>query len=330
MADGTILSRRSLVGVALSAGLVPSLVSASAATASEAALSQPEELRLWPGLPPGARSTLPRPVRQMRPGRAGPEAWLTGIATPTLTLHRPRAPTGVGLLVMPGGGYEFLAIQNEGTNVARRLCEAGLTVGVLTYRLPAEGWDRRQDVPLQDAQRAMRLFRAAASRLGIDPGRIGVAGFSAGGHLAASLATGYAEPVYQPVDAADAGSARPAFAGLMYAVTTLELPDTHRGTREHLLGTAPEAAAVARRSPLRQVDARTPPCFLLHALDDPIVPPSCSLRWLEACRRAGVPVEAMLPQRGGHGFGVALPDSESASIWPLAFTRWIAEQATPA
>ena len=279
---------------------------------------------LWPGRPPGALARLPMLKPETHGTLPRTELWLRGIGVPTLTVYRPQGPaSGIGVLIVPGGGYEFLSIENEGSAVAERLAGQGHTAFVLTYRLPAEGWQSQADVPLQDAQRAMRLIRAGAAGFGVDPARLGVVGFSAGGHLAASLATAYDERVYSPVDGADAQSARPARAALMYAVTTLELPETHRGTREHLLGDAPGAAAVARRSPLRHLDARTPPCFVLHAFDDPVVPVSCSTRWMEAAQRARVPIEAHFPAQGGHGFGMHLPESAPASLWPDLFDRWV-------
>ncbi len=279
---------------------------------------------LWPGDPPGVASPPPRPDSEMRgdPGRR--EIQLRGVATPMLYVFRPARPSGVALLAAPGGGYEFLAASNEGLHVAETLRALGYTVFVLIYRLPAEGWADRADVPLQGAQRAIRLIRAGAVDYGIDPGRVGIVGFSAGGHVAASLAVGAGERVYAPVDDADRLPVRPDFAGLLYAVTTLRAPETHQGSRDHLLGPDPSSALVDRRSPVLHVDARTPPSFLLHALDDTIVPPACSLDWLAACRAAGVPVEAHLIERGGHGFGTGLPPANPGSLWPALFDRWIA------
>lgn len=176
---------------------------------------------------------------------------------------------------------------------------------------------------MQDAQRAMRLLRARAPGLA----RYGVLGCSAGGHLAATLATGHGERVYAPVDAADREGARPDFAGLLYPVTTLALPDTHAGSRAHLLGPDPSPAAVARRSPVEHVGKGTPPCFVLHSFDDTVVPVACGLRWVEACRAAGVPVEAHLLERGGHGFSVHLPPGNPGALWPGLFDRWVGQRA---
>lgn len=309
------IDRRMLLGGALAAPFV-----AGTATAQTA----PERIPLWPGTPPGAPAPLPRLKVEQRRSPERIETWITGVAVPTIEIYRPVRSNGVGLLSIPGGCYAFLAITNEGSEVARVFTAMGYTVAVLTYRLPAEGWRDRADVPLQDAQRAMRLFRARSAALGLTS--IGITGFSAGGHLAASLATAYDERVHAPVDAADRPSARPDFAGLIYPVTTLVLPDTHAGSREHLLGTAPSEAQVALRSPVLHVDARTPPSFLLHALDDDVVPVGCSLSWLTACRKAGVPVEAHLIETGGHGFGTSLPPGNPGALWPELFHRWIGQR----
>lgn len=314
-----MIDRRTFVAATLAAGAAP------APAAADGSITWPprEGFALWPGRPPEA-TRLPRFDPEMRgdPGRR--ELQLRGIATPMVYVFRPARPNGIGLLVMPGGGYEFLAASNEGLNVAERFRAAGYTVFVLIYRLPAEGWERQFDVPLQDAQRAIRIVKAGAADYRIDPDRIGIVGFSAGGHLAASLTTAHQEQVYPPLDAADHLSARPAFSGLAYAVTDLRLPYTHQGSRDHLLGPKPSDALVARRSPVLHVGPDTPPCFLLHALDDVIVPPECSLEWLAACRTHKVPVEAHFIERGNHGFGVGLPQSNTGALWPALFDRWIA------
>ena len=314
-----MIDRRTLLGSAIAAGVAAPLL-------AQQPVMPPwppkEAVRLWPGRAPGAGATLPKPDLQLHGTAAQPDLQLRGVAEPMLYVLRPARPNGIGLLTIPGGGYAYEAVSHEGVDVARRFTALGYTVFLLAYRLPGDGWQQRSDVPLQDAQRAIRLIRAGAGRYGVDPRRIGLLGFSAGGHLAASLTTGYAETVYAPLDSVDRLSARPDFSGLMYAVTTLRLPDTHRGSRDLLLGPDPSPALVDRRSPVLHVDARTPPCFLLHAYDDTVVPPACSEQWLAACRGQKVPVEAHLIRVGGHGFGVGLPDANPGSLWPLLFDRW--------
>lgn len=319
-----MIDRRALISSALAAGALPAF-SGLAQTSDTIAWPPREGFRLWPSAPPGTEAVLPRFDPEMRGEPGHRELQLRGVATPMVYVFRPATPNGIGLLAVPGGGYEFLAASNEGLAVAEAFRAMGYTVFVLIYRLPAEGWRDRSDVPLQDAQRAMRLIRARAHDYGVDPSRVGVVGFSAGGHVAGSLATAYDEKVYPVADAADRLPARPDFAGLIYAVTTLRLPYTHQGSRDNLLGPSPSPALVDRRSPTLNVDPQTPPSFALHALDDTVVPPECSLEWLAACRAHKLPVEAHFIQRGGHGFGVHLAPSNPGSLWPNVFHRWIGE-----
>ena len=152
---------------------------------------------------------------------------VTQIGEPLMTVFRPARPNGAAILVLPGGGYVRVAIDKEGFETARRWAAAGITAFVLRYRLPAEGWADPADTPLQDAQRALRLIRANAAAYGVDPGRIAVMGFSAGGHLGASLCTRFDARVYAPVDAADAASARPDLAMLGYPVMQMAGPLAH-------------------------------------------------------------------------------------------------------
>ncbi len=238
------------------------------------------------------------------------ELHLRGVVDPVVGVYRPANPDGRALLSIPGGGYRFISVENEGINVAKTFNPLGITVYVLGYRLPGEGWADPQDVPLQDAQRAMRLIRARATRDGIDPAKLGVVGFSAGGFLAASLAVAHADPVYAKVDAADEGSAAPAFAGLVYPVIGVD----HMRVGKNGAG---------RFSPDRRVRPDTPPVFIAHALDDPIVPAANPLSMMAACQAAKVPVEAHFFQEGGHGFGPAyLPPELPGSNWPVLFDRW--------
>jgi acetyl esterase/lipase len=255
--------------------------------------------------------------------RGGRQLWVRGIPAPELHVYRAPDRDGSALLSLPGGGYGMVSVQNEGIDVAQRFNASGTTVFVLTYRLPGEGWTNRHLVPLQDAQRAMRIIRARAAEFRIDPRRLGIVGFSAGGHLAADLATAYSERVYDPVDAADRQDARPAFAGLIYPVATLEPRISHGGSMTNLLGPTPSTSLIKARSPLLHVTKQTPPCFLLHAIDDDAVPVENSLEMLAACRAAQVPVEAHILGSGGHGFGLRLPKDMPGSEWPDLFALWL-------
>lgn len=282
-----------------------------------AAWSAAPVLPLWPGRMPGEGEFRPQPI-----SKTWPLVFIRNTERPMLRVFRPRRANGGCVLVIPGGGYLFVSIANEGVDVAERLAALGYTVFVLTYRLPSEGWSARADVPLQDAQRAMRVIRARARDYGCDPARVAAVGFSAGGHLAASLATGADEAVYAPVDALDARSARPAAVGLIYPVVTLTKPHGHAYSRALLLGTDETADRAAQRSPELHVDAATPPIFLAHACDDRVVPVENSLMMLAACRAARRPVEAHLFQEGDHAFGVGFPGSPSG-LWIDQFHFWL-------
>lgn len=281
-----------------------------------------EHFPLWPGRPPGAPSKPIVPNWTMNNPPPNRELWIRGVPMPEVHIFRAPHPDGSSLLAFPGGGYEFLSVQNEGIDAAERFNADRTTVFVLTYRLPAEGWEERSLAPLQDAQRAMRLIRARAADLRIDPARVGIIGFSAGGHLAADLAVSFDQAVYKPVDAADSLSARPAFAGLIYPVTTLGA-ETHPGSRDNLLGPNPSAKLIGARSPVLHVTGATPPSFVVAAFDDGTVPIDNSLQWIDACRSAKTSVEAHLLAEGGHGFGFHLPRDNPGSRWPDLFALWM-------
>jgi acetyl esterase/lipase len=280
-----------------------------------------ERFPLWPGKPPApAKKIAPDWTMNGAPGSR--ELWIRGVAMPEVHVFRPARPDGSSLLALPGGGYEFLSVQNEGMDVAERFNTERTTVFVLTHRLPGEGWASRSLVPLQDAQRAMRLIRSRAAELRIDPERLGVIGFSAGGHLAADLAVSHTEQTYAAVDGADKLSARPAFVGLIYPVTTLEA-GTHGGSRDNLLGSGASPRQVAARSPVRSVTSLTPPSFVVAAFDDGTVPIENSLNWIATCRERKGSIEAHLLAEGGHGFGFHLPRDNPGSRWPDLFALWM-------
>ncbi len=274
-------------------------------------------LPLWVQPPPGVETFSPPP-----PPKNWPDSYVRNVAMPELRVFRPARSNGRAVLVIPGGAYWFVSIVNEGADLAPRLTAQGYAVFVLTYRLPGEGWAARADVPLQDAQRAMRLIRSRAAEYGFDAARVAALGFSAGGHLAATLATRHAEPVYAASDAADRLDARPWATGLIYPVITLRDPYTHELSRRLLLGDSPTAAQIDRRSAELHVDASTSPLFICHALDDSAVPVENSLRMLDAARVAHRPVEAHLLQEGEHAFGIGRPGTPSAQ-WIALLCAWL-------
>jgi acetyl esterase/lipase len=282
-----------------------------------------ERFALWPGSLPGRPSKPIVANWTMNGPQGGRMLFVRGVPFPEVHVFRPSRPDGSAMLSIPGGGYDFVSVQNEGLDVAHRFNPEGMTVFVLTYRLPGEGWPNRDRVAIQDAQRAMRLIRSRAAEFRIDPARLGVVGFSAGGHLAADLAVSFGEPFYAPVDAADRLSARPAYAGLIYPIVSLTPPDSGTGAIEKLTGPNPPAAIVAARSPLLKVRKDIPPSFLAHAADDPVVPVEHSIRWLTACRAAGAKCEAHIFAEGNHGFGLGLPDNQPGSRWPELFALWL-------
>jgi acetyl esterase/lipase len=290
-----------------------------------------EVLRLWPGAPPGSDSVEVREETIERPNPAGlRDRIVRGVRDPRVTVFRPRGLPRGALLLLPGGGYRHVVVDKEGFETARWLAERGIAVFVLFYRLPADGWSAGPDAPLQDAQRAMRLLRLRASTWDLDPRRLGVVGFSAGGHLAARLASGFTRPTYAAVDAADGVSARPALAGLMYPVIAMDLPAAHAGSREQMLGPAPSAERVREYSADTAVGPDTPPTFILHAGDDTSVPVENSQRMAAALRAAGVPVDLHVFAVGGHGFGLRAVAGKPVAAWPQLFLDWLDWQFTHA
>jgi acetyl esterase/lipase len=271
-----------------------------------AAFTDPAEtVRLWPGMPPGGEGvSLTLAVDERSTDPAVKNRALHGVDEPQLWVCRPQKPDGSAALVIPGGGYAVIVVDHEGFETARRLNQAGITAFVLRYRLPGEGWGRGADVPLQDMQRAMRLIRSNAATFGVDPARLGVIGFSAGGHMAATLATRFAEQVYAPIDVADRIDPRPAFAAMMYPVITLG-EGAHPGSRDHLLGGDQSVARLAAYSCDQRVTPATPPCYLALGSNDAIVPPLANgVAMYRALFAAKVPVETHVFADGPHGFGL--------------------------
>ena len=285
-------------------------------------------LDLWPGgaapgqLDPNLAETT------VEEGTAGHFHYraVHGITRPRLCVFPARRPNGAGLIIAPGGSYRRIAFDIEGYELARAFNERGLTVFVLLYRLPAEGWTKASDAPLADAQRAMRIVRAHGSRWRVDPARVAFMGFSAGGHVCASLATRFDAQVYDPADADDALSARPMLAAPIYPVLSMDPAIAHMQSRQNLLGDHPTDEDIRLHSPDRMVTPQTPPCFLTHAEDDPAVPVANPLVFRAALKAAGVPVEAHLFPTGGHGFGLRKVRGTPTEMWAELFLGFAASQ----
>lgn len=274
-----------------------------------------EIVKLWPGTPPGHG----RPNGPEKVGASGSaKGAVTNVTEPRVEIYRPAKPNGAAALVIGGGGYFRIQIGSAARPVARHLLARGVTVAVLYYRLPGDGWNA--DAPFQDGQRAMRLLRADAKRLGIDPKRIGVIGSSAGGHLAGILATRGAHDFYPRIDAADAQPATPDYAALVYPVISMHPPiDTTRTKRE--LDELPDYRTAF--SVEDNVTSATPPVFLAHAADDPIAHVDHSRRMFAAMQAAKRPVELHVFATGGHSWGLGKPGTPVAE-WPRLLTNWAA------
>ena len=240
-----------------------------------------------------------------------------------ITLHRPAQPNGTAAVICPGGGYGGLVTGAEGHGIAAWLNGHGVTGVVLEYRLPAG----RHAVPLLDAQRAIRTVRANAKAWGIDPAKIGIIGFSAGGHLASTAATHFDAGKPEATDAVEKVSCRPDFAILVYPVISMgEL--THGGSRNNLLGKDPSAELIELYSNEKQVTKDTPPTFLFHTSADTAVPPENAVRFYLACKKAGVPVEMHIYEKGRHGVGLGRDPKwtggeKSVATWPDRLTDWM-------
>jgi acetyl esterase/lipase len=293
------------------------------APAGESLLEPHQWVALWPGAAPGKPAVaLDERVVERSADPARPDRIMESIARPRMALFRPQRPSGAVVLIIPGGGYRHVVIDKEGFEMGRWLAARGITAFVLFYRLPDQGWAAGPDVALADAQRAMRLIRHDHAAYGIDSGRISVMGFSAGGHVAASLATRFAAGAYASVDAADAAPARPDAAALIYPVISMRADLAHHGSRERLLGAGPPLALEMAHSPDANVPADAPSFFLLHAEDDEAVPVGNTLAMRDAIKARGIAVDTHLYAAGGHGFGISRAAGKPVAAWPEAWLAW--------
>ncbi|MBX9447547.1 alpha/beta hydrolase [Dickeya chrysanthemi] len=280
---------------------------------------------IWPqGEAPGAiTSSVQQQVVERSKDPAWPDRAVTGIRSPEITVYVPDNPNGTALLITPGGSYQRVVLDKEGSDLAPYFTQQGYTLFVMTYRMPADGHQEGADAPLADAQRAIRTLRSHAAQWHINPQRIGIMGFSAGGHVAASLGTRFAQTVYPAQDEIDNVSARPDFMVLMYPVISMQENIAHAGSRKALIGSHPSEAQIERYSAEKQVSAQTPPTFLVHAIDDPSVSVDNSLVMLSALRENKIPTEIHLFEQGKHGFGIRGTVGLPAAAWPQLLNNWI-------
>ncbi|MFN3619550.1 alpha/beta hydrolase [Sphingorhabdus sp.] len=293
-----------------------------------AGLYQPTEtIDLWPDGAPGAPAVpLVETVNERSTDAQLTDRAVFGISRPRMVVFRPAQSNGAAVLITPGGGYRWVVIDKEGYEMGRWLAARGYTVFVLFYRLPGEGWAAGPDVGLSDAQRAMRIIRSRAATYGIDPGKVGVMGFSAGGHLCADLATRFAVQTYKPLDEADKLSARPMIAAPVYPVISMRTPNAHPGSREKLLGPTPSVIEEQKHSPHLNVPDNAPPFFVLHAEDDDVVPVDNALLLRAAIRARNIVVETHIFAHGGHGFGLRKAIGKPAEAWPELFLNFARTQ----
>jgi acetyl esterase/lipase len=280
---------------------------------------EPLVLPVWPGAVPGDYGTVgPERVRAPSEAPTKDAKWITNVTKPTLTVFRSdkEKNTGAAIVICPGGGYWNLAWDLEGEEVAARLNPAGVTVFVLKYRVPRrEGQPERLPAPgpLLDAQRAVSLVRSRAAEWAINTNRIGIIGFSAGGHLAVATATHFDQRGYEPIDEIDQASCRPNFAAAVYPGYLIE---------QERAGVEANKDALA---PYIRIPKGTPPIFLVHASDDPVAGAENSALMYLALKRANVPAELHVFAHGGHGFGVR-KSSLPCSTWADRFVDWLQDQ----
>jgi len=267
-----------------------------------------EPMPLWPNGAPGEKGDIGVEQDTSKPneGLVGgkPVIRIGNVSAPTLTVFRP-APekeTGAAVVVCPGGGYRILAWDLEGTEVCQWLNSAGVTAFLLKYRVPARKGLERYTAPLQDAQRALGLVRSHSAEWHVDPDRIGIIGFSAGGHLSAAASTQFGKRTYPPVDEADQVSCRPDFTILIYPAYLVQKE-------------GPELA------PELTVTSNTPPTFMVQAEDDPVHMENCLFYYL-ALKKAKVPAEIHLFAKGGHGYGLR-PSDKPVISWPKRAEEWM-------
>ncbi len=300
----------------VSAPLLLSLALLSRSIAAEI----PGLIPLWPGAAPGSEKlTIAEKVTERSTDPAKHDRIYTQIVTPSLLVHRPEHPNGVAVIVAPGGGYLRIVIDKEGPDTSAWLNRLGVTAFVLKYRLPGEGHAHGEDVALQDAQRAVRVIRAHAAEWGLDPARVGFIGYSAGGHLAASLEFFSDKSIYAPVDDADQLSARPDFSVLGYALAGA------KGTRPASLdGLSAQQRLMWKYKIEATPGVKYPPAFILQADDDPTVNPQDAATIYLALKQNGTPAEMHVFRHGGHGFGIR--DAKGpVTLWPELCADWMKE-----
>jgi len=280
--------------------------------------AQNATVNLWPNQIPNAK--MNKDYEEIDVVKEGQLRSVSKVTVPTVSIFLPDMvkSNGTAVVICPGGGYSHLAIDKEGFKVANWLNSLGISAFVLKYRLPSDAIMEDKIIgPLQDAQEALRMVRRNAEKWHINPDRIGIMGFSAGGHLASTLSTHYDDEVYDH----DSTRAKPNFSILMYPVISMEETITHEGSRTNLLGDTPSKEMVVHFSNEQQVDSLTPPTFLVHATDDTGVPVENSINYYLALKNNAVSAEMHIYEKGGHGFGLGVKDT--SQYWTEQCEHWL-------
>jgi acetyl esterase/lipase len=311
-----MISRYGFIARVLACLLLAGFVPAAAWAQAKEAAPAHEEIRLWPGTPPGAGQVEGPEVIGTEGAGLGA---VSKVSVPRMRVYRPARPNGAAVLVAGGGGYFRIQLKKESTPAAIWLQSRGFTVFELIYRLPNDGWDAA--APFMDAQRAMKIIRSRAGEFGVDPQRIGIMGFSAGGHLAGFTAYQPARALYAGADRFETVSARPDFAVLLFPVVTLRKPYDTTRTRREIVGEKASAAAEAAWSLDTHASKDSPPTIIFAAADDPTTPPGHGIALFEKLVAAGASAELHLFRDGGHGWGLGNPD-QVISQWPMLFEKW--------
>lgn len=287
------------------------------------------EIEIWPGVGPGSENLSIEENIVVRGLTADcSRDWaVEKVTVPTITPLIPNNPNSAAVILCPGGANKYVVYDVEGMDVGRFLNSIGVTAFVLKYRLPMDNHENNKDVPLQDAQRAMRYVRANAAQWGIDTNKIGIMGASAGGHMASTLATQYNKNVYDVRDSIDYKSAKPNFMLLLYPVVSFQDDITHTGTRGYLLGSSPSQELKDEFSAELNVTSQSPPTFFAHANDDSGVSTKNSERLYQALVDSGVTASSLnLYRNGGHGVGICKAVGKDFANWPYDFTNWMNTQ----
>jgi acetyl esterase/lipase len=282
----------------LTAGLAGSTLLVAGAPASAATAGPVQEIKLWPKDPPGGGNVHVtfKSVEDHENGRSVGRS-ITGVMEPLVTVHRAKAHSDTAILCIGGGSFKRILFDKEGEDICRWLNDQGVSAGSLMYRLPADGWS--PDAPVADAKRALRLLAEATGAR-----RLGVMGFSAGGTIAAAVATRWDEPLYEPLDAADRLDLRPSFMGLGYPYLNRPAPPSKAASMFH------------------GMTAASPPAFFFAAADDPLVRIENSTAAHQALVDLKIPAALHIFEKGGHGFGLYAPPGASTAKWPELFMTW--------